>query len=61
MYKEAYLTLKEKYDQLLANTKTLKSKLGKAINHQSSLESEIQLQKVILKRICRESNAQCKG
>lgn len=61
MYKEAYLTLKEKYDSLLQSTSRLKASLGKTFSHQKALSSEIQLQKVVLKRICRESTAECKG
>jgi hypothetical protein len=61
MYKAAYLSLKEKYESLVENNKILKSRLGKAFNHQQSLESEVKLQKIILKRICRESSIEGKG
>jgi hypothetical protein len=61
MYKSAYLSLKEQYDSLLETTKTLKSQLGKSLNHQETLSSEIKLQKVMLKRISRESSIECKG
>ena len=61
MYQEAYHSLKEKYDTLYKHTSSLRLALGKTLNHKKSLSSEIQLQKVILKRICRESTLECKG
>ena len=61
MHKDAYLSLKEKYETLSKTTSSLRAALGKTLSQEKSLSCEIQLQKVILKRICRESNVDCKG
>lgn len=61
MYKEAVKSLQEKYDSLAEHTQRLKTQLKKTLNHHDSLQTEVKLQRIVLKRICKESNLLFKG
>lgn len=61
MYQEAYKALKDKHDKLQEHTQSLKTRLGTCLNHQKSLELDIKVQKIILKRLSKESTSESKG
>jgi Bromodomain len=61
MYKTAYLDLKDKFELLKEESSRLRSKLGKAVYRRKALETEVSIQKVMLKRISRESELEFKG
>jgi hypothetical protein len=61
MYKDLYSQLKEKFDSLQSKTHQLKNQLTKAMAHQSSLETQVKIQQILLKRICKESNYEARG
>ena len=61
MFKDLYQSLQSKYDSLHSKTTQLKLQLQKSLARQASLQTEVKIHSILLKRICKESAYEARG